>query len=569
MFNNINAIEHMKKVLAIFLCSIIAGSTPLSLRAQETATENETLDLQFYASPSQVVKGDRVRLDWESGDADYCEASGSWSGRREISGSVKVVAKKKTATYELECFDEEGNASEKIVRQITVVTNKKKLKRKKLPTPTAEISAQSHARAEEDVEMAWSSPKGTVACWATGPDDWEGLKAPHASGIFSVENGKEYSLTCWNQNGEVGQRVVHVFEKKPNKYTARDVGLNQDYLPMYPDDFTLADGREVYFIDFIKKDERSAAITEDDLYYWGKRIVIDPDTNLRIEDKDVLKQLNAFTGQVPPDAIPSSKLIKVDGPISYTAVYESYKDVNDDLERFTNSGEFNKNAEIPTLSPSEVYALAVEYTLEHLDLPKTQTYKDLYKPSTLAIWFNGTVAGVPMFYETTVYDWKDEKIRQIVLDPYTGEDVTSKEFFDNGVWDRTVLTVREPLNVNLVETPINPSPTPIIMGEPVGNPPILTPVLPPSEKISAPTPTPKPIIGEPVGNPPALTPVLPPSGSTPPTSTPSASSQCPTNATYSPILGTCVDNGPTQSTSEAQPHCPEGQTYSHTFHQCF
>ncbi len=557
----------MKKIIALFLCSVIVGSTPLSLRAQES--EKITLDLQFYASPLQVVKGDRVRLDWESEDADYCEASGSWSGRRETSGSVKVVAKKKTESYELQCFDEEGNASETIVRQVTVVANKKKLKRKKLSLPTPAIEAQSTARNEEDTEIAWSSPKGTVACQATGPDDWEGLKVPNSSGVFSAEIGKEYALRCWNENGETGERAVHTFAKKPNKYSASDVGLSQDYLPMYPDDFTLADGKEVYFIDFIKKDERSSSTNQDDLYYWGKRIVIDPNTNLRIEDKDVLRQLDALAPKVPSDVITSSKLIKADGPISFTPVYESYKYANDDLERFTNSGEFNKNAEIPTLSPDEVYALAIEYTLEHLDLPKTQAYKDLYKPSTLAIWFNGTVAGVPMFYETTVYDWKDEKIRQIVIDPYTGQDMTAKGIFDDGVWDRTVLTVREPLNANLVKTPINPSPTPIITGEPVSNPPIQIPVVPPSEPTQKQKSEqhPTPIQGQPVSNPPT-SPVLAPSEPTP-TSPSSVSSQCPTNATYSPTLGTCVDNGPTQSKTETQQTCPEGQTYSSTFKQCF
>ncbi|MBI4273056.1 hypothetical protein HY621_04365 [Candidatus Uhrbacteria bacterium] len=549
----------MKKIIVIFLCGVIAAGTSLSLFAQEQESEKETLDLQFYASPLQVVKGDRVRLDWESEDAEYCEASGSWSGRRETFGSVKVVAKKKIESYKLQCFDEEGNISETIVRQVTVFANKKKLKRKKLSLPTPKIDTQSNARNEEDVAIAWSSPKGTVACQATGPDDWEGLKMPNSSGVFSAEIGKEYSLICWNQNGVTGERAVHTFEKKPNKYSARDVGLSKDFLPMYPDDVTLADGREVYFIDFIRRDERSVSTDEDDLYYWGKRIVIDPDTNLQIEDEDVLTQLHASEGQVPPDVTPSSKLIKANGPISFISGYESYKYAHDDLSRFVNDDSYlgaagnSKSGEIPTLSPAEVYALAIDYTLEHLDLPKTQTYKDLYKPSILAIWFNGTVAGVPMFYETTVYDWKDEKIRQIVLDPYTGEDMTGKGIFDDGVWDRTILTAREPLKVAPVEKPIATPPI-SIKGEPVGNPPSLSPVVPPTS-----------IQGQPVSNPPTQTGVPPT-----PQSTPSVSSQCPANTTYSPTFGICIENAPVQNQGATthQSTCPTGQSYSTIFGRC-
>lgn len=500
----------------------------VNMGSAEEEDEVTKPDLQFYAAPLSVVKKEKIRLDWESEGADYCTASGAWSGKKEPTGSVLVPAKK-TGTYKIQCFDEEGVASKKIARKITVVASKKKLKRKKLSTPTPKVGAPSHAAENEQVTIAWSSPKGTVACRASGPDDWAGLKAPRWSDSFSAEIGLEYALSCWNENGQEGKRVTHVFKQKPKVYTATSVGLGTEYFPLYPDDFMLADGSVVFFIDFVKKEERSPDTDQDDLYYFGKRIVINPYINTRVEDKDVLKQLHALSSQVPPDVASSSKLINATENIgAFTPM--------DDLVQFKNVGEYSHNGEIPTIAFDDFERLAIDGVLEYLDLPREDLYRQLYTTSIPAIWFNGLTGARPMFIAVDVYNKENDAkpYRTILMDPYTGETIASEiveSMFAVGIWDRTIMKVREPEGAQL-------EPSPSVKDEPVANPPTQTPVVPPSE------PTKEELKIE------------------------ETTKKCSSGFIWSPTLGQCYEDTSAKQNSEAKPACTTGYSYSITLKTC-
>lgn len=533
-----NAIKAIAFIISIALLGTVAQITA----AQEEESVGE-VGLEFYIAPLRVVKGEKVQLDWESEGAEYCTASGLWSGQQETSGSLALKTKK-TGNYQLQCFDDEGLATEKIVRNVTVVTSKKKLKRKKFQKPTPTLSAPATAGNEQEVSISWSTPQGTVACRASGPEDWEGLKAPDGKVSVSVEVGKEYSLSCWNNNGEKGAKVTHRFKQKPTRYTASDAKLSSVYLPLWPDDLPLADGTSVYVIDFVRKEENSFETIEDDVFYFGARIVIDPVTNIRITDSAVLRQLNALPSQVPLDVDPSTKRITVQDPIYYTADPDgsngSYKYAYDDLNRFINDGEYSNNGEIPTLTPDTLDALAVDATLEYLELPKDDLYRTFYTPSTSVIWFNGTVAGTPMYFIVDVYNKEGEKIHQVVLDPYTGADVTKKEIFEhNRIWDRTILEPRD--SVTAPQKNLEP----VIKDQPVSNPPTQTPVVPSSEPVKV----------EPVK-------VEPKKEESAPSTT------CPLGSTYSTILAKCYEDGAAVK-QEEKPTCPAGQSYSTTLKQCF
>lgn len=422
-------------VSALFL---IIGITSFGFAAEDDASSE--LDIQFYAAPFKVVKGEKIRLDWESDGADYCTASGAWSGKKEPTGSVRVVAKK-TGVYELECFDDEGVATKKVSQKVTVVASKKKLKRKKLKSPVPEITGHSHARSGEEITLAWSSSKGTVACWASGPQDWEGLKAPQGSDYYSAEPGKEYALVCWNENGEEGDRATYVVEKKTMKYTARDVGLSSDYLPLYPDDYTLADGSETYFIDFVRSSGGG--------YYFGKRILINPYTYELDKDKTHLKELDALSSQIPENVDPSTKQLIDTENISYL---------------------INENGELPEISPDEAHALANDAVADYLALSREE-YRDFFSISPVAIFFSlASGAKTPMYFVLDGYmpDPEPSFIRRVVIDPYTGKDYSSQGLFDK---DQSVTT-----DEKSSERKIAPPPP-----EPVSNPPEQKGVLPPEE----------------------------------------------------------------------------------------
>ncbi|MBI4600065.1 hypothetical protein HY732_04035 [Candidatus Uhrbacteria bacterium] len=536
----------MKKYIGIFLSIVFLVSTTTVSTAQEDAEE---LDLRFFAAPLQVKKGDRVRLDWESDGAQYCTASGLWSGRIVESGSTTVKAKK-TGTYAVQCFDEDGIASKKIAQKITVAIGKKKPKRKKLSKPTPVITAPQNANEDEDVVISWKTPAGTTACKASGPEDWEGLKPANGTEDVSVETGKEYALSCWNENGEKGAKAAHTFKPKPNRYSATDVGLSAEYQPMYPDDASVGDGTEVYFIDFIKREERFEDTFDDDVFYFGKRIVIDPDTNLLVKDKNILKQLYALPEQVPPDVDRSTKRINASEVVSHAWFPDLinggtfFGDVvaADDLKRFLNSGEHSKNGEIPTITPDDARRMAIGYTLEYLDLPREDGYRKFYNASQLAIWFSGLAAGPPMYFAVDVYNAEDKKILTVVMDPYTGtqvDDQVSQDMFDKGVWDRTILKKRD--QTTGVQQPATQSPAtqpPSVTGQPVANPPTQTPVTPPSEPVKEEQKKEE------------------------------TTTKCSAGFVWSPTLGQCYEDASAKQDSTTQPTCAVGYSYSITLKQC-
>ncbi|MEK7649161.1 MAG: Kazal-type serine protease inhibitor domain-containing protein [Patescibacteria group bacterium] len=55
-----------------------------------------------------VDPGSPVVLTWTSTQADYCTASGGWSGKKEPSGSEAVIPKDDTTLYGIQCFNADG-----------------------------------------------------------------------------------------------------------------------------------------------------------------------------------------------------------------------------------------------------------------------------------------------------------------------------------------------------------------------------------------------------------------------------------------------------------------------------
>jgi len=486
---------------------LFVGIASFGLAAEDDTSSGP--DLQFYVAPFKAVKGEKIRLDWESDGAEYCTASGAWSGKKEPTGSVRVAVKK-TGVYELECFDDEGVATKKISRKVTVVASKKKLKRKKLKSPVPEITGHSHARTGEEITLAWSSSKGTVACWASGPQDWEGLKAPQGSDYYSAEPGKEYALVCWNENGEEGNKVTYVVEKKAMKYTARDVGLSSDYLPLYPDDYTLADGSETYYIDFVRPSGGG--------YYFGKRILINPYTHELDQDKARLKELDALSSQVPENVYPNTKQLIDTENVSYLV---------------------NESGELPEVSPDEAHALANDAVADYLTLPREE-YKDFFSISPIAIFFSlAGGAKTPMYFVLDGYmpDPEPSFVRRIVIDPYTG-----KDYSDQGLFDRDQSPTTDDKSS---ERKITPPPQ-----GPVSNPPEQMGVLPPEQpkkeelkkKEEAKTEEKK-------------------------TDEQIAPTSCPAGYLYSPTLQKCYEDTSNQQ-NEAKQSCSVGYSYSVTLKMC-
>lgn len=70
--------------------------------------------VEFVANPSAVASGGMATLTWSSTDAAVCNASGSWSGTRNPSGSSTTGALTANATYTLTCTGAGGSSASSV-----------------------------------------------------------------------------------------------------------------------------------------------------------------------------------------------------------------------------------------------------------------------------------------------------------------------------------------------------------------------------------------------------------------------------------------------------------------------
>lgn len=69
----------------------------------DTGTATEPPAVSFSADEETVDFGGSTTLEWAAQDASSCEASGGWSGPRDIRGSTTVDALESSTTFTLTC----------------------------------------------------------------------------------------------------------------------------------------------------------------------------------------------------------------------------------------------------------------------------------------------------------------------------------------------------------------------------------------------------------------------------------------------------------------------------------
>ncbi|MBM2818154.1 MAG: hypothetical protein HW401_744, partial [Parcubacteria group bacterium] len=75
----------------------------------------------FAANQSPINSGSTTVLSWTSSNADYCTASGGWSGFKNLSGSTTTLPIYGTTTFGLKCVS--GDGSSEISKVVTVNIN--------------------------------------------------------------------------------------------------------------------------------------------------------------------------------------------------------------------------------------------------------------------------------------------------------------------------------------------------------------------------------------------------------------------------------------------------------------
>lgn len=101
----------MKLDSLMFLIAIIATLGPPS-PTPETPPSPATPTVSLEADSTAVTSGDNFTLSWSSTDATSCEASGSWTGTLDPSGTLTQQAYGLgERTFSLTCSGDGGEAS--------------------------------------------------------------------------------------------------------------------------------------------------------------------------------------------------------------------------------------------------------------------------------------------------------------------------------------------------------------------------------------------------------------------------------------------------------------------------
>ena len=158
------------------------------------------LDLKLYVSPAIIVAGEKVRIDWDAPNADYCQATGSWSGNKASTGYEWVKPALKKTSYSIQCFTDAGDNSQKYTAKIKV--QKKKVKRSAV-RPTITITLNKSTVSEGDTATVTWDAKNAILCRGEGEDeDWLGIKKTKSREIVLPGEAKTtYKISCWNKDG--------------------------------------------------------------------------------------------------------------------------------------------------------------------------------------------------------------------------------------------------------------------------------------------------------------------------------------------------------------------------------
>jgi uncharacterized repeat protein (TIGR01451 family) len=181
-----------------------------SRTAQDSVTvyvnddNNNNLSVDMYASPTSISRSDSSTLYWSSTDADYCTASGGWSGSRSTNGSLRVYPSQ-TTTYYITCYRDGEQRSDGATVYVNDSTGNLSVDLRANPTSINRGSASL---------LSWTS-YGADYCTAFG--GWSGSKNTSGSEYVYPISNTTYSLNCY-KNGSVSgdNETVYVNDNNYN-----------------------------------------------------------------------------------------------------------------------------------------------------------------------------------------------------------------------------------------------------------------------------------------------------------------------------------------------------------------
>ena len=130
-------------------------------------------------------------MQWGSTNATNCQASGSWSGAKGVSGSISMRAVQESKTFQLSCSNVSGSGA--MGRSVVSVIQSRQIELSFTATP-------NQIDAGDSTKLIWDA-ENAEGCEANG--DWSGRKGP--SGHFdtgALRSDSVYELSCSNSRFE-------------------------------------------------------------------------------------------------------------------------------------------------------------------------------------------------------------------------------------------------------------------------------------------------------------------------------------------------------------------------------
>lgn len=166
---------------------------------------NNNLSVDLYASPTSINRDGSSVLYWSSSDADYCTASGGWSGSRSTDGSLRVYPNQ-TTTYYITCYNNGEQKSDGATVYVDDYNNYNL-------SVDLKSNPQTVNRGSASL-LSWTSYSADY-CTASG--GWSGSKNTSGSEYVYPVSNTSYSLSCYRGNNSgFDSETVYVND---NNYT--------------------------------------------------------------------------------------------------------------------------------------------------------------------------------------------------------------------------------------------------------------------------------------------------------------------------------------------------------------
>jgi len=221
-------------------CSNSAGqsSDSTTVVVDNIYQQNVTVDLTV--SPTSISAGQPSTLNWYSTNANYCTASGAWSGSKSTSGSETVYPSSNNNSYSITCYGSNNQASD----NVNIYVNAQ------LPTVTLTANPASITSGQNST-LTWYVSNANY-CTASG--DWSGNKNTYNSSetVYPTKTTNYYYLVCTNNYGS--NSATATVTVGGNNYNVSNVtfsktGRNLSYGDrVYSDNISTAGGEIIEFV---------------------------------------------------------------------------------------------------------------------------------------------------------------------------------------------------------------------------------------------------------------------------------------------------------------------------------